>query len=310
VRFGLGTLGTDQVWPRLRACVDLAESLGYDSFWVADHPVRKVECFTTLAALAAVTTRIRLGVGACCIYHRSPLMLARQAADVDVVSGGRLILGLGIGYDAGELAQLGVTMPTVGQRQAALAETVRILDGLWSGEPFVFEGRHFRTHVDRFPTPPLQRPRPPLLIAGGGERVTLRQVAEFGDASNFGPDLHAGGAYTLADVERKLAALRAHCRTFGRPFAAVERTYGAPVVVAESESAVETKLAAVPSDSVERLFLRYSAFVGTVDAAVAHYQSLVDLGITYLLSVIRDGDLETVRLLAERVFPALRRPSE
>jgi alkanesulfonate monooxygenase SsuD/methylene tetrahydromethanopterin reductase-like flavin-dependent oxidoreductase (luciferase family) len=183
VRFGLGILG----W---RAGEDLirlgqrAEELGFDSYWVQDHPMGGPDCWTSLAALAVTTRRIRLGSIVSCVYYRSPALLARQAADVDRLSGGRLVLGVGFGDSEAEFRHMNLAVPPVPERQAALAETVQIVRGLWSGRPFTFNGAHFGVHDAVLPAGPVQQPYVPLLIAGGGERVTLRQVAEYADMSN------------------------------------------------------------------------------------------------------------------------------
>ena len=113
-------------WAELRDFVQRAEDPGFDAYWANDHPSRSMDCWTQLAALAAVTTRIRIMALVSCVYYRSPALLARQAADVDLVSGGRLVLGLGIGDDVGEFRQLGLEFPAVGERLDALAETIEV----------------------------------------------------------------------------------------------------------------------------------------------------------------------------------------
>lgn len=114
-------------WPRRLAFVQRAEELGYDAYWANDHPTRSVDCWTTLAALAMATRTIRLVSLVSCIYYRSPALLAWQAADVDRLSGGRLVLGLGIGDDTQEFAQLQLRFPPIRERQEALEETLRIV---------------------------------------------------------------------------------------------------------------------------------------------------------------------------------------
>src|SRR5438876_8964293 len=180
VRFGLGILG----WRAGRDLLRLgqnAEELGFDSYWVQDHPMGGPDCWTSLAALASTTERLRLGSIVSCVYYRSPALLARQAADVDRLSGGRLVLGVGFGDNEEEFRQMNLPVPPVPERQAALEETVRIVRGLWSGKPFTFDGVHFGVHDAMLPAGPVQQPYVPVLIAGGGERVTLRQVAEYAD---------------------------------------------------------------------------------------------------------------------------------
>ena len=139
VRFGVA-YGPRTDWPEVRDFVQLVEALGFDSYWVMDHPVSGFDAWSSLAALAAATTRLRLGPLVSCVYYRSPAMLARLAADVDRVSGGRLVLGLGGGNHAREFAQLGFSFPSVRERLQAVDETIRIVRGLWGEAPFTFVG--------------------------------------------------------------------------------------------------------------------------------------------------------------------------
>jgi alkanesulfonate monooxygenase SsuD/methylene tetrahydromethanopterin reductase-like flavin-dependent oxidoreductase (luciferase family) len=140
VRFGLVPIAAHDDWPAYLHLARTAETLGFDSFWVPDHPTGGAECWTTLAALAAATTRIRLGSLTSCVFYRSPALLARAAADVDRISSGRLVLGLGIGDDDGEFAALNIPWLSVRERQQALEETVHIVRGLWNGQPFTYRG--------------------------------------------------------------------------------------------------------------------------------------------------------------------------
>ena len=156
IRFSAGAMGRNDDWPALLRMVRLAEEFGFDSFGITDHPARKMGCFTTLAALAVATQRIRLTTVVNCVYYLPPAQLARMAADVDRLSEGRLVLGLGIGWQADEFEQLAIPFPPVPERQRALEEVVHILRGLWSGEPFSYGGRHFRINNARFPAPPVQ----------------------------------------------------------------------------------------------------------------------------------------------------------
>jgi len=163
----------------------LAEALGYDAFLIGDHPARGPEPWLHLAALAMATQRIRLGSLVNCVHYRHPLMVARLAADLDHMSDGRVILGLGIGWDTVEFTSFGIPFLPARQRQAALEEALAILRGVWGDSPFTLQGLYFQVENAQVVPPPVQRPSPPIIIAGGGERVTLRQVARYADACNF-----------------------------------------------------------------------------------------------------------------------------
>ncbi len=303
VRFGIA-YGPRTDWAETEGFVREVEALGFDSYWTMDHPVSGFDAWSTLAALATVTRRLRLGPLVSCVFYRSPAQLARLAADVDRISGGRLVLGLGGGNHEREFAKLGIPFPGTAQRLAAVEETVRIVQGLWGSAPLTFKGDHFHVESANVRPEPVQQPHVPVLIAGGGEKVTLRQVARYGDASNFSPHVQAGSAFGPADVRRKLEALRQHCLSLGRPYEGILRTQVAvPVVLAETPSALEQKLAAIP-ERVRRGYAS-STLACLPDDAVAYYRDLAEAGLTYFIAGIYGDDRETVRLLAERVAPLL-----
>jgi len=246
---------------------------------------------------------VRLGSLVSCVYYRPPALLARIAADVDRLSGGRLVLGLGVGDWPDEFRQLGMAYPSLAERQEALAEAIETVLGLWGDEPFTYDGKHFRVAEARVRPGPLQEPRVPLLIAGGGERVTLRQVAAYADVSNFGPSELTGNAWSQNDVRRKLEALRRHCQARARPYESVLRShFSSGLLLARTPDALRAKLGALPAESS---LYRAARFAGTPDEAIAYFHDLVDAGMRYFLVSIRDGDPESLRLLAERVVPAL-----
>jgi alkanesulfonate monooxygenase SsuD/methylene tetrahydromethanopterin reductase-like flavin-dependent oxidoreductase (luciferase family) len=303
VRFSIA-YGPRRDWPELRDFVQLVEALGFDAYWTMDHPVSGFDAWSSLTALAAATTRIRLGPLVSCVFYRSPAMLARLAADVDRVSGGRLVLGLGGGNHEREFVKLGLPVPGAAERLTAVADTVRVVRGLWGEEPFTFASERFRVNAANVRPGPVQEPSVPILIAGGGEKITLRQVAKMADASNFSPHAMAGSAYRAADVRRKLAALDAHCAVLGRPAASVLRTQVAvPVVLAETAEALAAKMATIPE--VVRRGYASSTVAALPEDAVAYYQELAEAGLNYFITGVYGNDIETVRLLANRVVPAL-----
>jgi alkanesulfonate monooxygenase SsuD/methylene tetrahydromethanopterin reductase-like flavin-dependent oxidoreductase (luciferase family) len=306
VRFGIGYAPRDD-WSRLRDTVLLAEELGADSYWVMDHPVGGADCWTSLAALATCTTRIRLGTLAACVYYHTAAQLARAAADVDRLSGGRLVLGLGIGDDREEFRKLGLAFPAVPERQRRLDEAVRVVRGLWGEPPYTFRGAHWQVEGANIRQGPVQRPRVPLLIAGGGERVTLRQVAQYADAANFSADEWSGSAVTEADVRRKFDALRRHCEAVGRPFDSVIRSHLAlRVIVRETSAEVAAALDAVPP----RFRENPSLVAGTVREVIAYYRGIVAAGAQYLVAGLlgAGADHTSVRLFATKVLPELQPP--
>lgn len=294
--------GPFREWSRTLDFVLTAEALGFDAYWANDHPIRSMDCWSTLAALAATTSTIRLMALVNCVYYRSPLLAARLAADVDRLSEGRLTFGVGIGDDRDEFAQMNIPYPPTSVRQRALEEFVTIVRGLWKGERFSFDGQHFATTDAVLSPGPVQAPHVPVLLAGGGERVTLRQVAQFGDVCNFGAHQWTGGAFDVAAVRRKLAALDEHCRTLGRPSETILRSHYTPLIMlADTPAAVRAKASSArisPRETIMPLF-------ATPDQAVEHFGTLVAGGMQYFLAVIQGDDRETMRLLADIVIPAV-----
>jgi alkanesulfonate monooxygenase SsuD/methylene tetrahydromethanopterin reductase-like flavin-dependent oxidoreductase (luciferase family) len=304
VRFGVGMLDPRTDWARYHDSVQMAEELGFDSYWTIDHPTENADCWTTLAALAVSTKTIRLGSIVSCISYRSPTLLARMAADVDRWSGGRLILGIGIGDLPWEFDQLGTSMPAVRERQQALEEAVHVVVGVWGEAPFSYHGQHFQVHEAKVWPAPVQQPHVPLLIAGGGERVTLRQVAAYADVCNFGAHPFMGSAFDLEDVRRKFSVLRAHCERLGRPYESVLRSYPIfPLVLAQTHRALQDKLEAMPPGA--RVFYQASMMAGLPQEVIAHFQALIDAGVQYFIITLWEQDLETLQLLALQVVPAL-----
>ncbi len=136
IRFGLAVVGQSAGWSSYFDWVRRTEALGFDSFWVPDHPMRRIDCWMALGAIAARGTSLRLGSFVSCIYYCNPALLARVAADVDCLSDGRLVMGVGIGWDQTEFEQMALALPSIRDRQAALQETIEIVRGMWGASPF------------------------------------------------------------------------------------------------------------------------------------------------------------------------------
>ena len=310
------------------------ERLGFDLFWLGDHPRGGPDCWTTLAALAVRTERVRLGPLVSCVYYRSAGLLASQATDVDRLSGGRLVLGLGAGDIPHEFAQLGLAYPPFPARAAALAETVALVRGLWGEGARHAAGRlraggagalgaRPRAGAPR-PAPDRRRRGADHAAAGGAARRHVQLRPERGRPGAPGTCPRCGASWPR--WTRTAPAL-------GRPPEAVLRSHFGSVLLAEAEAAVEAALAARPNraDMVEaprepglprRLTSYYRlpslehvaniAVAGTPPQFVAYFRALIDAGMRYFV-VGPEGDPETVRLtvrlLAEAVMPHLAVPA-
>ena len=305
IRFGISIYPQPADWRHFISIVQRMEELGYDSYWSYDHPNAHADCWTAMTALAMATKRIRLGTIVDCIYYRSPYLLARQAADVDRLSGGRLVLGIGIGDAPDEFEQMGIPYPPVPMRQRGMDETITILRGLWSGEPFDHQGEQWSAITDGSFLGPVQQPHVPILIAGGGEKVTLRQVAQYADASNMGAHESIGLAVTMTDVSRKFAKLSEYCEQLGRPYESVLRSqFTMPLIIGKTREALDKKMAVMPQETLA--WCGPALFAGTPAEAIDFYESLAATGFQYFIANILDGDEETIELLGTDVMPAFR----
>ena len=304
VRFGIISPGAPD-WLAFRHFAQTVEEWGFDSFWLPDHPTTAPNSsWTTLAALAEATRTIRLGTLVSCPFYRHPVILARDAAEVDRISGGRVVLGLGSGDMPGEFQQMGLACPPVRQRQAVLEEALQVIPPLLSGETVSYTGRYFQLNGARLSLPAVQQPRVPILVAGGSPRTTLRFVARYADASNLGAASWAGGAFTADDRREKLEILRRHCVDLGRDPGSILRTcHAGALFLAEIEEAARAKLAKAPPHLIA--FFEQALYVGTLEGAVARLRGLVDAGFQYVIAVVLPFDRETLQLLATRVLPAV-----
>lgn len=232
---------TWEQWERVVRAVDASP---LDSLFRSDHfmsdmgpPERpSLEAWTSLSAAALMTSRIRFGPLVSPITFRHPAMLARFAAAVDIMSGGRLILGVGAGWDEEEHQAFGIDLPSIGERLDRLEESIAVIRLLWTGGPVSFTGRHFQLRqATAFPVP-VQQPGPPILVGGDGERRLLRIVAQHADEWN-------STVATPEEYRHKVQVLVDHCRAVGRDPDAITRSWMGPVCIGQSPEAVEERAA-------------------------------------------------------------------
>src|SRR5438477_125141 len=232
MRFGIFTGMGNTTWDTVLDLWRHAAASGWDAACVTDHftpnapdGVRDtMECWTTLAALAAVVPKMRLGTIVSGNTYRHPAVLAKMAAQVDVISGGRLICGIGAAWQQNEHEAYGIPFYTVAERLARLDEACQVLKALWTQDKSTFKGRYYQLSDAPLAPKPVQRPYPEVMIGGGGEKVTLKIAARHADHWNVW-----GGPETLA---RKGAILDAHCRAAGRDPKPIARPLSWPARVA------------------------------------------------------------------------------
>ncbi len=303
IRFGIETVAFAP-WPVLRAFGQAIDDLGFDSLWLSDHPmVAGSATWTHLAALAEATRRVRLGPLVASVSYANPVIVARAAADLDLISGGRALLGLGSGNVAPEFAQLGVRWEAANERQAMLEDALQIIGPLLRGETVTVARGRFRPQGAVLSPPPIQQPHIPILVGGGGERTTLRFAARYADASNLGAVFRAEGVLAPDTVVRKLAVLDGHLADAGRPSNAVLRSVLLAAFLSADPATARAKQARLPPE-MAALFQQLP-FIETVEDAIRRARATVAAGMRYLIFIVIPGDEETLRLLAEQVLPAI-----
>lgn len=277
----------------------LVDRLGFDGLFIYDHPGQAPDPWVWLSGLASVTENVMLGSVVNCVFHRYPTYLARLATDLDHLSGGRLMLGLGVGYLPEEFAMLGVEFMSNPDRLRAIEEAVAIIQGAWGDEPFSYDGRYYQVENIRVVPPPLQQPRPPLMIAGSGERVTLRNVAKYADACNLNRSL------SVDDTVRRLDVLKRHCQDLGRDYDEILKTdFTGWLLMAPTEDEVREKLSSYYPDGLPGSLDYLGVTAGTPEQIAVRFQEYADIGIQYFVVQLVDGsDRETIHLLADEVVP-------
>jgi F420-dependent oxidoreductase-like protein len=281
--------GPATIGPTLARIARIADDVGFDSIWVMDHffQIRGVgpatdpmlEGWTTLGYLAAHTSRARLGLMVGGVHYRQPALWIKAATTLDVLSGGRAWLGIGAAWNEEESRGLGFAFPPLGVRFELLEDTLRMAQAMWTGEhgtEAAFDGHHVHaTRLLNSPAP-LTRPHPPILVGGGGERKTLRLVAQYADACNV-----FGGPET---VHRKYEILAEHCAAVGRPYAEIERSNLQGVDLTPGGA----RGASAPNLLVDR------------------FGDLADAGVQHVIMSPHTVDPGTVEALGAAIIPQLR----
>lgn len=233
VKFGLHVVRfdvdgwPDEITPTLCSIARTAEEVGFSEISLMDHYFQlqmigapsdpMIEGYTSLGYLAAITERVKLGLLVTGVTYRHPGLLVKIATTLDVLSGGRSVLGIGAAWYEQEHLGLGVPFPSLKERFERLEETLQICQQMWSENDGPFEGKHYSLAETICSPRPISTPHPPIRIGGNGEKKTLRLVAKYGNSCNImAPDPKT--------VERKMEVLRGHCDSIGRDFAEIEIT--------------------------------------------------------------------------------------
>jgi F420-dependent oxidoreductase-like protein len=277
-----------QFFHTLKNLITKAEIMGFDSFWVMDHfhqiPMigkpdqPMLEGWTIISVLAGITTRIKLGTLVTGILYRYPSVLAKIAATLDVLSNGRLFLGIGASYFEGESSAYGITssgsFPSNQERLLRLEEVIQIIRKMWTEEPSAsFNGKYYQIQNAYCNPKPIQKPSPPIMVGGGGERKTLRIVAKYADACNL-----YGSVET---TKRKLDILKEHCKSVRRDYDSI-LTKLSPVII-DNDREIAKKTILQNSNGMDEAEALAGAIYGTPEDVSAQIEILKEAGIEYLI---------------------------
>lgn len=260
------------------------ERLGYDSVWVMDQLLwgekGPFECWIALAALASVTNEIRLGPFVTCNSFRNPALLAKMAATLDRISEGRLEFGIGAGWNKKEYNAYGMTFHKDSTRIKQMKEAIILIKKMWTEDKPSYKGKYYRIHEAICEPKPIQKPHPPILIGGIGEKLTLRVVAELADKSNF---LSGSPEY----YRHKLEVLKRHCKQVGRNFDGIVKTWSGDVIIVDNKIDLQSKIEANKPTNIPLKEYLGQSIVGTPDMCIKKLESYIDLGITYFIPSLR-----------------------
>lgn len=282
-------------WEAMTAVARAADAGSWDSIWLYDHfhtvpdPSTETtfECWTATAALARDTQRVNIGQMVGCNGYRNPALYAKISSTVDVASNGRLYAGIGAGWYEHEWRAYGYEWPELRDRMGAFGEAVQIVHGMWTQDGYKFQGKYYSVDQPINEPKGVRKPHPSLWIGGGGERVTLKLVAEYGDAANIG----GGDPTVIAD---KIAILKRHCETVGRDHSEIIKSTNLNVFPIDDgddpQLATEKARGGVDWD-------RFSAqtTIGTDDQIAAKVDAALSAGADYVIfyvpGVAHDLDL-------------------
>ncbi|KDE99095.1 F420-dependent oxidoreductase [Mycolicibacterium aromaticivorans JS19b1 = JCM 16368] len=317
-RLDLAGIPTEKHWQVMRDLADHADAGPWDSLWVYDHfhtvpiPTDEAthEAWTLMAAYAATTSRIKLGQMCTAMSYRNPVYLAKVAATTDIISGGRVQMGIGGGWYEHEWRAYGYGFPSAGVRLARLDEGVQIMRDAWRDGKVSFAGRHYQVDGAIVAPKPLQENSIPLWIAGGGEKVTLKIAAKYAEYTNFTsePDGFAHKSQVLAE----------HCREVGTDFDAIVRSANVNAIlgtstddVAARVKRVRDRLAGICGDAAaDAMMTTVSApgsAAGTPEQVIESLTALRDLGCEYVICYFPEAayDRSGIELFEREVMPAL-----
>ena len=313
----LDLVGIDEKehWNTMLGVAKTIEAHGFESLWVYDHfhtvPVATqevtYEAWSLMAALAATTETVRLGQMCTCNSYRPPAYLAKAAASIDVISGGRVEMGIGAGWYQEEYLGYGYEFPKPSVRIGMLREGVEIMERLWTEDSVDYEGRYYTLQGGICSPRGAQEPHIPFWIAGGGEQLTLNVAARYAQYTNFG--------LTVDEFMHKSDVLAGHCTDVGREFESIVRSSNFNVVCAETEGEVEERIGwirdhyrpFVAEERLDRIESMWRKAAGTPEQLVESFRTWEQAGMSYAICYFLEAAYDTsgLELFAREVMPAL-----
>jgi F420-dependent oxidoreductase-like protein len=253
-----------------------------------------LESWTTISVLAGITSKIKLGTMMTGIIYRYPSILAKIGATLDVLSKGRLFMGIGAAWNEEESLAYGIPFPSIKERFVRLEEAIQIIRKMWTDEASTsFNGKYYQIKNAYCNPKPVQKPSPPIMIGGSGEQQTLRIVAKYADACNL-----FGSAET---VKRKLSILKEHCKNIGRDYESILKTKLGVVVIDDDKETARKRLQQiikVPEEQVDEF-----AIYGSPEDVLKQKESLEDAGIQYLIVDLDPSkELEALDIFASEII--------
>ena len=300
-RMDLNSIKLEDQWNTILDAATNIEKLGYESIWVYDHfhtvpkPTQDptYECWTLMSALSQKTSTVRLGQMCTCNSYRNPAYLTKIASNIDVMSNGRLEYAIGAGWYDHEYRAYGYEYPSAGVRLKMLEESLIIYKKMTMEETPIFKGEYYQIDGAINQPKPIQKPYPPLWVCGGGEKVTLKLLAKYGDYGNW--DVDVNGFVEKSNI------LQGHCENVGRNFDEIGRTLHTNVLITQSKKDLDTKVERLATyTNIPKDYYYDRPLIGTKEEVFATIEQYKEVGCEYLIAYIPDivwGD--TVNYLSE-----------
>jgi len=300
-RMDLNSIKLEDQWNTILKAASNIENLGYESIWVYDHfhtvpkPTQDptYECWTLMSALSQTTSKVRLGQMCTCNSYRNPAYLTKVASNIDVMSNGRLEYAIGAGWYDHEYRAYGYEYPSAGIRLKMLEESLIIYKKMTTEETPTFNGEFYQIDGAINQPKPIQKPYPPLWVCGGGEKVTLKLLAKYGDYGNW--DVDVDGFVQKSNI------LQNHCENVGRDFSEIGKTLHTNVLIADNQNDLDKKVEKLATyTNIPKDYYYERPLIGTKDKVFETIEQYKEAGCIYLIAYIPDvvwGD--TVNYLSE-----------